>query len=79
MSGLKKQSHPNTCPGSYEFHAYCAWENPEHAYDEFPHVPEATQTRGEAMSDLRRRGWVLHRDGTATCPKCVPLVRGRHD
>lgn len=41
-----------------------------HVFREFPH-----QFTAELGSSCRkqaiRAGWVLHRDGTTTCPKCV--------
>jgi hypothetical protein len=67
---------PNTCPGAYELHLYCKYKNPDHDFDEFPHIPSQCQTRGEAVGAMRRIGWVLHRDGTATCPKCNKALKG---
>ena len=61
---------PELCPGAYSLHLYCKYKNPAHEVNEFPHEPTQCQTRGEAVTMARGWGWLLHRDGTATCPKC---------
>lgn len=73
---LTLNPRPEHCPGAYVFFAYCKWINPEHKFDEFPHEPEECRTKGEAMNQLRRDGWIFHRDGFATCPKCARLQQG---
>jgi hypothetical protein len=65
------------CPGGYSLHLYCKWINPEHAFNEFPHEPEGCQTYAQAARIARRWGWVLHADGTATCPKCAKALGKR--
>ncbi len=77
ITRLSKLDAPEICPGSYSFHAYCRYDNADHDFDEFPHEPISCQTRGEAMAQLRSIGWTFHRDGTATCPKCVALLRAK--
>lgn len=67
--------HPNACPGSYDLHLYCRYENDEHKYGEFPWEIGEFQTYGKAAAYARRRGWVLHQDGTATCPKCAKALK----
>lgn len=62
---------PLTCPGGYVLHLYCRYENPDHGFREFPHSPDSVKTYGEAKRWAGKRGWILHRDGTATCPKCA--------
>ncbi len=76
MSRLTRHPTPEYCPGAYVFYAYCAWINPEHPWSRGPYMVEADQveTRGQAKAQLRKAGWVFHKDGTATCPKCAPLV-----
>ena len=66
---------PNYCPGSYSLHLYCRYENPDHALDEFPHEYDDAQTYGEAAKNARKKGWILHRDNTATCPKCAARLK----
>lgn len=68
---------PEWCPGAYSLHLYCKYENPAHSYGEFPHEPHGCQTYGQAARRARRWGWILHRDGTATCPKCARALRAR--
>lgn len=70
--GITPLERPEHCPGCYSLHMYCKYENPAHVWNEFPHeFGEGCETGGEARAIARRCGWILHRDGTATCPKCV--------
>lgn len=68
--------NPNWCPGSYSLDLYCKYENPEHGFDEFPHSYVEFQTFAASIRQARRRGWIYHRDGTATCPKCARRLKG---
>ena len=67
---------PEHCPGAYVLHLYCKYKNPEHEHGEFPHEPTDVQTGADARRIAREWGWKLHRDGTATCPKCVKVLAG---
>jgi hypothetical protein len=69
--GPRLLERPEYCPAAYSLHAYCKYENASHGFNEFPHEPEGCETYGEALSALRSYGWIMHRDGTATCPKCA--------
>lgn len=70
-------SKPTLCPGSYDLHLYCDHENPAHGFREFPwHISEF-QTSRDARAAARRKGWKLHRDGSATCPKCSKALGGQ--
>jgi hypothetical protein len=40
-----------------------------HRYDEFPHMFTGPN-REYCARQARRRGWVFHRDGDVSCPKC---------
>jgi hypothetical protein len=71
------RAEPEVCPGSYDLHLYCRYENEAHAFDEFPWQIGTHQTYAEAARWARDQGWVLHRDGTATCPKCAKAARVR--
>lgn len=70
---LKRVADPMICPGSYEMDLYCdhyaGCYDEVHGYRPFPHQYHG-ETRGDVARQARRRGWVLHKDGTATCPKC---------
>lgn len=81
MGGRPKlNADPLSCPGCYSLHLYCKYLNPQHGWDEFPHEIDQFQTYGHAATFARRRGWKLHRDGTATCPQCaVALKASQHD
>lgn len=74
MTKLKRVEHPMTCPAGYSMDLYCdrfsgRYDDGVHTQGEFPH-----QYQGQSYSDSARRathhGWILHRDYTATCPKC---------
>jgi hypothetical protein len=73
---LTLRKSPIYCPGAYDLHLYCKYENPAHRFDEFPHEYSGDfQTYGEAAKAARSVGWILHRDGTATCPKCAAALK----
>jgi hypothetical protein len=67
---------PFACPGAYTLDAYCRYEFSGHGFREFPHQ-FITETAGQAKAQAKRRGWIFHRDGTATCPKCAQAVKGK--
>lgn len=60
--------------GCYSLDLYCrhasAYPDQLHAYDEFPH--QFTAEHGSTCRrEARKRGWIFHRDGEVTCPKCA--------
>ena len=74
---LQPHPEPIQCPGGYSLDLYCKWNNPRHAWN-----PCGTQYEdfygehgGDVRSQARRVGWILHRDGTATCPKCAKELK----
>lgn len=76
-AGLKLLADPIVRPGSYSLHLYCRYKNPAHEYGEFPHEIDQFQKEATAERYARRRGWILHRDGTSTCPKCAAALKAR--
>ncbi|MGE8129072.1 hypothetical protein ACQKQD_19025 [Methylobacterium sp. NPDC080182] len=74
MSKIVLKDHPEYCPGAYDLHLYCKYENPEHAWNEFPWEICDFETGAASRNAARKSGWILHRDGTATCPKCVKAL-----
>ncbi len=85
---LKRVKFPMTCPAGYSMDLYCDHYNPAsgedgvHIYAEFPHQYQG-ETHGEVARKARRAGWVLHKDFTATCPRCsgrkpAPVCRHRN-
>lgn len=58
--------------GCYSLDLYCKWNNPAHAYAEFPHNFNA-ELGSTCRKLAKRAGWIIHRDNTATCPKCAKL------
>ena len=60
--------------GGYSLDLYCRfegkWPDMRHEFDEFPHQ-YCGETFGECARMARSAGWVIHRDQTATCPKCA--------
>ena len=68
---FKLRKHPLVCPHGYAMDLYCRYENPDHAFEEFPwHLPNL-KSYSDAVRYAKAKGWKLHKDGTATCPKCV--------
>ena len=53
----------------YTLDLYCDHENDDHEYGEFPHT-FFNESRTWCWKEARKTGWILHRDWTATCPKC---------
>lgn len=72
---FKLREDPLICPGSYDLDLYCKYENPEHDFNEFPHIPYDCQTRAQARRIAKQWGWILHKDGTGTCPKCAKHLK----
>lgn len=72
---FKLLDHPFYCPSGYTLDLYCKYQNPEHDYNEFPHGIIEYETRAESVKEARRQGWIVHRDNTATCPKCVRKLK----
>lgn len=70
------RTNPELCPGSYDLHLYCKYDNSAHAWDEFPWEVGDFQTFGAAVKWARGQGWIYHRDRTATCPKCAKALAG---
>ena len=69
--------NPFCCPGSYDLHLYCRYENEAHSFEEFPWEIGDFQTYREAARWAKGQGWILHPDKTATCPKCAAALRER--
>lgn len=61
---------PLISPGCYSMDAYCRYSNERHGFREFPHQ-FIGRTDADVKRQAKKRGWVFHPDGTATCPKCV--------
>ena len=62
--------------GCYSLDLYCDQKNFDHRYDEFPHVYTA-EYGSRCRRDARRDGWILHKDHTATCPRCSRKRRSK--
>lgn len=73
-SAIQLLENPLHCPGTYTLDLYCKWKNPAHLWTEFPHEIVQFQTYAAAAKFARLRGWILHRDGYATCPKCAAAL-----
>lgn len=69
MTKVLKQN-PHVCPMCYTLDAYCKYDNDEHDFEEFPHG-FVGRDKSSCLREARRAGWVFHKDGTATCPKCL--------
>ena len=73
--GPRSLASPNRCVGGYGLHLYCKYSNSAHGFDEFPHQIGEYETGAQARADAKRKGWILHRDGYGTCPKCAKWMR----
>jgi len=73
MKFPKKLDDPTICPSCYSLDLYCDHEFDEHKFNEFPHC-FLGETYGQCSSAARRQGWLVHRNGTATCPKCCKAL-----
>ena len=69
-----KMSEPNQYAACYTLDLYCDHYNKAHNFDEFPHQ-YYLETFGECATEARRDGWMIHRNRTATCPKCSGKIR----
>ena len=55
--------------GCYALDLYCDKENKDHEYGEFPHQ-YCHEYGNVCRKAAKKAGWVFHRDGTQSCPKC---------
>ena len=63
---------PQPWIGCYGLDLYCKYDNPAHGFREFPHCfGSFRETGAQARRDARAAGWLIHKDHTATCPKCA--------
>jgi len=77
LAGITPLPIPERCPGGYSMHFYCKYENPDHPWQGsglYVAGPIDVETRGQAIAQMRRNGWIYHRDGTATCPRCAAAL-----
>lgn len=77
---LQQRDEPNQYAAAYSLDLYCKWVNPDVAYHDF--AGPATfmgETFGEAVRDARAKGWIVHRDRTATCPFCAKRTKAHRD
>ena len=72
---FKLLPNPLEYVSGYYMDVYCKYQNPDHDYDEFAHSAESCETHHEAVTQLRARGWRIHNDRTATCPKCMARLK----
>lgn len=74
MKTLKQLKSPKKIDAGFTADFFCKYHNHEHEADEFPYTVEA-MSWGEAINKARTVGWIVHRDHTATCPKCAAAMR----
>lgn len=70
---LKIARSPKKIDSGYNADFYCKYNNRAHTDGEFPAHFEG-ESWGDTISKARKLGWVVHRDHTATCPKCVAAL-----
>ena len=70
---MKEVLEPNYLAGGYTLHLYCKYENDKHDWNEFPHeyVEDSKNCKAICFRYARKDGWIIHRDSSATCPKCA--------
>jgi len=65
--------NPATYVDGFLFDLYCKYE-----HEDWSSPPAFEQFEGftarNARAQIRKRGWVLHRDRTATCPECAKAL-----
>lgn len=71
---FRKSPFSEYCPGAYSLDLYCDHINPDHSYNEFPHGIVGHNAR-DCRRQAKAAGWVIHRDMTATCPKCIARLK----
>lgn len=76
---LELHKHPMPCPGGYALDLYCKWNNPAHEWNpvQTRHDEFYAEHGSTCRSEARRIGWIMHRDGTATCPQCAKILGRR--
>lgn len=70
---LKIARSPKKIDAAYKADFFCKYQNRAHEEGEFP-VHLEGESWGDTISKARKLGWVVHRDHTATCPKCVAAL-----
>jgi len=64
----------NLIASGYSLDLYCKWNNPDHVWGEFPHQ-YSDEEKAKCWRLARKAGWIVHRDRTATCPKCAAKLK----
>ncbi len=70
---LKVTRRPRKIDSAYKADFFCKYENKAHVDGEFPLHIEG-ESWGDAIRKARDLGWRVHRDHTATCPKCAAIL-----
>lgn len=77
-AGMRLSPSPNPCPGCYTLDCYCKYNADHHPWS-LLHPGYLDQYMGTTYADCarqaRKHGWTLHKDGTATCPRCNKELR----
>lgn len=71
---IKPLDSPLRMASGYTLDLYCKYKNPAHKWDEFPH--QYFDEHGpNTHRSARKAGWLIHKDRTATCPKCAKELK----
>lgn len=67
----KLHDQPMYHAGGYVLHLYCKYEHPEELQDTLfaEYCTEGKNAYSDARNLARKDGWILHKDGSCTCPK----------
>lgn len=63
-----RRTNPLTYAAGYTLNLYCDQNKQE--WDHQTMGEFYAETFGECAKSARQRGWVIHKDRTATCPTC---------
>lgn len=66
--GYPPSPKPNLTAKGYEMHVYCKYEHPVVGPSSFAEISGPNERHCKRIA--KARGWLLHRDRTATCPYC---------
>jgi hypothetical protein len=71
---LTRKASPQFIASGYSLDLYCSYKNAEHKHAEFPHN-YSCEDKKDAYKNAKQAGWVIHKDRTATCPKCAKVFK----
>jgi len=74
MNKMIVRDDPIAYVGGYHLDVYCKWDVPHYGDESWTQTVHAATVR-LALIQVRRWGWVIHKDGTGTCPDCKKRLK----